>query len=199
MASEKALNQKKEEVKKLAEKMKEAKLILLADYRGINVVDDTELRKELRNANATCNVIKNNITRRALKECGVEGLDEALVGPTAVIMSNEDYLSASKTIYNFTKTHDFYKIKGGVVDGKVMTADEIITLAKLPSREDLLSMLAGALLANISKVAVALNEVRKQKEEAGEKVTVSVAAEEKTEAVPAAEAEAETTETTTAE
>ena len=200
MASEKALNQKKEEVKELAGKMKEAKLILLTDYRGINVVDDTQLRKELRNVNATCNVIKNNITRRALKEIGIEGLVEELEGPTAVIMSNEDYLGASKTIYNFTKTHDFYKIKGGVVDGKVMTADEIITLAKLPSREDLLSMLAGALLANISKVAVALNEVRKQKEEAGEKVTVSVAAEEKTEAVPAAEAEAETTtETTTAE
>ena len=199
MASEKALNQKKAEVKELAEKMKEAKLILLTDYRGIGVIDDTELRRDLRNVNATCTVIKNNITRRALKECGIEGLDEELVGPTAVIMSNEDYLGASKTIYNFTKTHDFYKIKGGVVDGKVMTADEIITLAKLPSREDLLSMLAGALLANISKVAVALNEVRKQKEEAGEKVTVSVPAEEaKEEAAGAAEAET-TTETTTAE
>ena len=199
MASEKALNQKKAEVKELAEKMKEAKLILLTDYRGIGVIDDTELRRDLRNVNATCNVIKNNITRRALKECGIEGLDEELVGPTAVIMSNEDYLGASKTIYNFTKTHDFYKIKGGVVDGKVMTADEIITLAKLPSREDLLSMLAGALLANISKVAVALNEVRKQKEEAGEKVTVSVPSEEvKEETAPTVEAET-TTETPAAE
>ena len=198
MASEKALNQKKAEVKELAEKMKEAKLILLTDYRGIGVVDDTDLRRDLRNVNATCSVIKNNITRRALKECGIEGLDEELVGPTAVIMSNEDYLGASKTIYNFTKTHDFYKIKGGVVDGKVMTADEIITLAKLPSREDLLSMLAGALLANISKVAVALNEVRKQKEEAGEKVTVSVPAEEvKEEATPVAEAETPAEETAT--
>ena len=203
MASEKALNQKKAEVKELAEKMKEAKLILLTDYRGIGVIDDTELRRDLRNVNATCTVIKNNITRRALKECGIEGLDEELVGPTAVIMSNEDYLGASKTIYNFTKTHDFYKIKGGVVDGKVMTADEIITLAKLPSREDLLSMLAGALLANISKVAVALNEVRKQKEEAGEKVTVSVPAQDvKEEATPVAEAETTAEETeaeTTAE
>ena len=198
MASEKALNQKKEEVKNLAEKMKEAKLILLTDYRGINVVDDTELRKNLRESNATCTVIKNNITRRALKEIGIEGLDEQLEGPTAVIMSNEDYLAASKIIYNFTKGHDFYKIKGGVVDGKVMTADEIITLAKLPSREDLLSMLAGALLANISKVAVALNEVRKQKEEAGEKVTVSVPAEEvKEEATPVAEAETPAEETAT--
>ena len=200
MASEKALNQKKAEVKELAEKMKEAKLILLTDYRGIGVVDDTDLRRDLRNVNATCSVIKNNITRRALKECGIEGLDEELVGRTAVIMSNEDYLGESKTSYNLTKTHDFYKIKGGVVDGKVMTADEIITLAKLPSREDLLSMLAGALLANISKVAVALNEVRKQKEEAGEKVSVSVPAEEaKEEAAPAAEAEVETTETPGAE
>lgn len=178
MASEKILNRKKEEVKELAEKMKKSKLILLTDYRGINVTDDTALRKDLRNANATCSVIKNNITRRALEECGVTGLEDKLVGPTAVIMSEEDYLEASKVIYKFSKDNEFYKIKGGVINGKVMTAEEIITLAKLPSREDLLSMLAGALLANISKVAVALNEVKKQKEEAGEKVAVNVAAEE---------------------
>jgi len=178
MANEKILNQKKEEVTKLAEKIKNAKLVLLTDYRGINVTDDTQLRRDLRGANATCNVIKNNITRRALKEAGIEGLEENLVGPTAVIMSDEDYLEASKIIYKFGKDNEFYKIKGGVIEGKVMTAEEIITLAKLPSREALLSMLAGALLANISKVAVALNEVKKQKEEAGEKVTVAVAAEE---------------------
>ena len=193
MASEKILNQKKEEVKDLAAKMKEAKLILLTDYRGINVTDDTTLRKDLRNANATCTVIKNNITRRALQESGIEGLEDKLVGPTAVIMSSEDYLEPSKVIYKFSKENDFYQIKGGVIDGKVMTAEEIITLAKLPSRETLLSMLAGALLSNISKVAVALNEVKKQKEEAGEKVAVSVAAEEpaKAEETPAEEAKAE--------
>jgi large subunit ribosomal protein L10 len=177
MASEAILNQKKAEVKELAEKMKNAKLILLTEYRGINVTDDTQLRKDLRNANATCNVIKNNITKRALAECGIEGLEDKLVGPTAVIMSQEDYLEPSKTIYKFSKDNEFYKIKGGVIDGKVMTAEEIVTLAKLPSRETLLSMLAGALLSNISKVAVALNEVKKQKEEAGEKVEVAVAAE----------------------
>ena len=170
MASEKALNQKKAEVKELAEKMKEAKLILLTDYRGIGVVDDTELRRDLRNVNATCNVIKNNITRRALKECGIEGLDDELVGPTAVIMSNEDYLEPAKAIYKFSKDNDYYKIKGGVIEGKVMTAEEIITLAKLPSRETLLSMLAGALLGNISKVAVALDQVRIKKEAGAETV-----------------------------
>ena len=166
MASEKILNQKKEEVSALAAKMKEAKLVLLTDYRGINVEDVTNLRTELRNAKAEYKVIKNNITRRALAECGIEGLEEQLTGPTAVIMSNEDYLEPAKAIYKFSKDNDFYKIKGGVIEGKVMTAEEIITLAKLPSRETLLSMLAGALLGNISKLAVALDQVKVQKEAA---------------------------------
>ena len=195
MASEKILNQKKEEVKKLAEEMKESKLILLTDYRGINVADDTVLRKDLRNANAKYTIIKNNITRRALAECGIEGLEEKLEGPTAVVMSKEDYLEPSKIIYKYSKDNEFYKIKGGVIDGKVMTTEEIITLAKLPSRETLLSMLAGALLGNISKIAVALNEVKKQNEEAGEKVTVSVPAEETTATVQEEAKVEESTET----
>ena len=164
MASEKSLNLKKEQVSNLAEKMKKAKLILLADYRGINVSDVTGLRNELRNINAEYKVIKNNITRRALEECKLEGLDSELEGPTAVIMTEEDYLEPAKVIYNFTKGNDYYKIKGGFIDGKLMTAEEIITLAKLPSKQDLLSMLAGGLLANISKFAVALEQVRLQKE-----------------------------------
>ena len=165
MASEKILNQKKAEVTELANKIKESKLVLLADYRGINVEDVTNLRTELRNTNAEYKVIKNNITRRALAEAGIEGLEDQLVGPTAVIMSNEDYLAPTKAIYKFSKDNDFYKIKGGVIEGKVMTAEEIITLAKLPSRETLLSMLAGALLGNISKLAVALDQVKVQKEQ----------------------------------
>ena len=166
MASEKILNQKKEEVTKLANKFKEAKLVLLTDYRGINVEDVTSLRADLRKSKTEYCVIKNNITKRALAEAGIEGLEDKLVGPTAVIMSSEDYLEPSKTIYEFTKNNEYYKIKGGVIDGKVMTAEEIITLAKLPSKETLLSMLAGALLGNISKLAVALGEVQKQKENA---------------------------------
>ena len=166
MASEKIINQKKEEVANLAAKMKEAKIILLTDYRGINVADVTELRSELRKSDSEYKVIKNNIIRRALAENGIEGLDDLLEGPTAVIMNNEDYLEAATAIYNYSKDNDIYKIKGGVIEGKVMTAEEIITLAKLPSRETLLSMLAGALLGNISKLAVALGEVQKQKENA---------------------------------
>ena len=166
MASEKIINQKKEEVASLAAKMKDAKIILLADYRGINVADVTGLRAELRKSNSEYRVIKNNITRRALAEVGIEGLDNLLEGPTAVVMNNDDYLETAKAIYNYSKANDFYKIKGGVIEGKVMTAEEIITLAKLPSRETLLSMLAGALLGNISQLAVALDQVKAQKENA---------------------------------
>ena len=166
MASEKILNQKKEEVTKLANKIKEAKLVLLTDYRGITVTDVTKLRADLRNANAEYKVIKNNIIKRALDANGESALDEALEGPVALVIGNEDYLEPSKVIYNFTKDHDFYKIKGGVIEGKVMTAEEIITLAKLPSRQELLAKLAGALLGNITKLAVALDQVKAQKENA---------------------------------
>ena len=79
-------------------KMKEAKIILLTDYRGINEADVTELRSELRKSDSEYKVIKNNIIRRALAENGIEGLDDLLEGPTAVIMNNEDYLEAAKAI-----------------------------------------------------------------------------------------------------
>ena len=166
MASEKIIKQKEAEVEALAEKIQNSKLVLLADYRGINVEDVTKLRATLRKSNSEYKVIKNNITLRALKKCGIEGLDEQLEGPTAVILDSDDYLEPAKAIYNFAKDNDFYKIKGGIIEGKVMTAEEIITLAKLPSRETLLGMLAGALLGNISKLAVAVEQVRLQKEEA---------------------------------
>ena len=166
MASENILKQKQEEVSKLAEKLKEAKVILLTDYRGINVEDVTKLRAELRGVNTEYKVIKNNIIKRALDANGENGLDDLLEGPTALIIGTEDYLEPSKIIYNFSKNNDFYKIKGGIIDGKVMTAEEIITLAKLPSRQELMAKLAGALLGNITKLAVALDAVKAQKENA---------------------------------
>ncbi len=166
MASEVILKQKEEEVKKLAERMEKASLILFTDYRGINVTDVTELRKNLRNANGCYSVIKNNISRRALEERKIEGLDEVLTGPTAVITVEGSYLDALKAVYNYAKENDFYKIKAGVLDGKVVSAEELITLAKLPSREVLIAQLAGCLLGNISKLAVALDQVAKQKETA---------------------------------
>lgn len=164
MANKKIINKKEEEVNSLAEKMQGAKLILLAEYRGINVEDVTNLRATLRKSNSEYKITKNNITRRALEKCGIEGLN--VEGPIAVIIGHDDYLEPAKAIYEYTKDHDFYKITGGVVEGKVMTTEEIITLAKLPSRETLIAMLAGGLLGTISKLAVALDQVKMQKENA---------------------------------
>lgn len=166
MASDVVLKQKEEEVKSLAEKMNNSKIILLTDYRGINVSDVTKLRANLRDTKAEYKVIKNNIIKRALDSNGESGLDDLLEGPTALVMSEGDYLEPLKAIYAYAKENEFYKIKGGIIEGKVMTTEELITLAKLPSRQELLGMLAGALLGNISKVAVALDQVRMQKENA---------------------------------
>ena len=164
MANEKNIKMKEEQVSKLAEEMKESQLVLLTDYRGITVAQDTELRNELRKVNAEYRIIKNNIVRRALDKNGESQLDDLLEGPTAVVLSKEDYLDPAKAIYKFTKDNEFYKIKGGIVEGKVMTAEEIITLAKLPSRQELLAKLAGALLGNITKLAVAVDQVKAKKE-----------------------------------
>ena len=164
MANEKIIKRKEAEVNELAVKMKDASLVLLVDYRGLNVAEVTELRKSIREIGAEYSVIKNNITRRALKECGIDTLDEALEGPTAVIIAKEEYLPALKAIYKFAKANDYYKIKAGVLDGKVSSVEELSTLAQLPSREELIAKLAGCLLANVSKLAATLDAVRVQKE-----------------------------------
>ena len=166
MASETILNKKIKEVDELAEKISKAKVVLLTDYRGINVEDVTGIRAKLRGVKTEYKVIKNNITRRALAKSGYEGLDNLLEGPTAVVLGYDDYLEASKIIYEYAKENDNYKIKGGIIDGKIVSAEEIITLAKLPSRETLIAQLAGALLGNVTKLAVALDQVRAQRENA---------------------------------
>jgi len=166
MASKTILKQKEEEVKNLAKKLKGAKLVLLTDYRGITVEDVTSLRNTLRETNSEYKVIKNNIVKRALDANGENELDSVLEGPTAVVIAEDDYLAPLKAIYNFSKDNDYYKIKGGIVEGKVLSVDELITLAKLPSRQELLGMLAGGLLSTISKLAVGLDQVRLQKEQA---------------------------------
>ena len=164
MANKEIIKQKEEEVKALAAKMKDAKLVLLTNYRGINVADDTTLRKSIREIGAEYCVIKNNITRRALEACGIDSLDDVLEGPTAVIIATEEYLPALKAIYKYAKDNEFYQIKGGVLEGKVSSVEELTTLAQLPSREELIAKLAGCLLANVSKLAATLDAVKVKKE-----------------------------------
>lgn len=166
MPSNETLQKKQQEVVEIAEKIKNAKAIIIVEYRGVNAGQITQIRADLRKSNAEYRITKNNITKRAFNENNISELDQYLTGPVAVVYGNEDYLEPAKVIYEFAKDHDFYKIKAGIIDGKIVSAEEIITLAKLPSREVLIAQLAGSLLANISKLAVAVDQVRLQKEEA---------------------------------
>ena len=168
MASKAAIAAKEQSVKELAERIKASKLVLLVEFIGTNVADDTVLRKDLREAGALKTVKKNNIIKRALNANGEAGLDEILVGTSAIITSEEDYLAPLKIVYKFSKTHENYKIKGGMIDGKVVSAEDLLVLAQLPSKEELLSKLAGSLLGIITKLAVAVDQVRIKKEEEAE-------------------------------
>ena len=107
MANENIIKQKEEEVKKLAEKLKDAKLVLLTDYRGITVDDVTKLRNTVRDTKSEYKVIKNNIIRRALDANGEKELDSVLEGPTAVVIAQEDYVEPLKAIYKFSKDNEY--------------------------------------------------------------------------------------------
>lgn len=165
MPSQKVLDAKKAKVEELAEKFKKAKMIILTEYRGISVSDDTKLRANLRNAQNEYVVVKNSTISYALKEAKIEGFEGELEGPTAVVIGYDDYIAPAKTINDYAKNNDFYKIKLGVMDGKVIDIAEVKKLANLPSKDTLYAMLASALLGNIRNLAVVLNQVKEKQEE----------------------------------
>ncbi|MEG2310768.1 MAG: 50S ribosomal protein L10 [Clostridia bacterium] len=164
MPSEKILNQKKELVDILAEKFKKAKMVVLTEYRGISVLDDTILRSKVRSENNEYMVTKNSIILHAAKQAGIDGLDGKLEGPTAVVISYDDYIAPARAINDYSKGHDFYKVKMGIMDNVVIDDKKVIKLATLPSKDTLYSMVASALIGNIRNFAVVVDQVRKQKE-----------------------------------
>lgn len=148
--------QKVDQVSELVTMINESKSMIVADYLGLTVDQMTQLRRKLYDANCDIQVIKNNITRRAIQEVGYQDLDSALTGPNAVAFSKDDAISAAKILYDFSKTADALELKAGVIDGKVVMLDELIQYAQLPSRETLLTQLAAGLLGTIRNLAVAL-------------------------------------------
>lgn len=160
-----AIEKKKQVVEEIATKLKESQSTVIVDYRGLNVAEVTELRKQLREAGVDFKVYKNTLTRRATEQVGLTELDEALVGPTAIAFSNEDVIAPAKILANFAKEHDALEIKAGVIEGKVATLDEVKAIAELPSREGLISMLLSVMQAPIRNFALAAKAVADQKEE----------------------------------
>ncbi|MDR3288252.1 MAG: 50S ribosomal protein L10 [Peptococcaceae bacterium] len=148
--------------------------VVLADYRGLTVAEDTDLRTKLREAGVKYQVLKNTMVKRAADEAGLEGLTTYLEGPTAVAFG-EDPVAPAKILSEFIKVNKKISIKAGIIEGKVIDADSVKALSDLPSREILLSMvlrgmqapltgMANVLQGPIRKLGYALEEVRKLKE-----------------------------------
>ncbi|AFV90370.1 50S ribosomal protein L10 [Acidipropionibacterium acidipropionici ATCC 4875] len=136
----------------LKEKFSAADATVLTDYRGLSVAAMQTLRRSL-GEGSTYAVAKNTLTRIAANEAGIEGLDDKLVGPTALTFINGDVATAAKGLRDFAKDNPLLVIKGGYMDGRVLSADEVKKLADLESREVLLAKLSGGLKANLTKAA----------------------------------------------
>ncbi|MBL4865274.1 MAG: 50S ribosomal protein L10 [Pseudomonadales bacterium] len=153
------LEDKKAIVAEVNEAVSSALSAVIADYRGLSVSDMTELRKKARADGVYLRVVRNTLARRAVEGTEFECLKDTLVGPTIIALSIEDPGSAARLIKDFAKEHDKLEVKALAVGGVAYGAHEIDRLAKLPTREQALGMLASVLQAPVTKLAQTLNEV----------------------------------------
>ncbi len=172
---EKILQEKKQIVNEIKEKVDKSQGIVLVDYRGLNVEELTELRRNYREAGVDYKVYKNTMMRFAFKDAGFEEFNQHLTGPNAVAFGFDDPVQAAKVTEEFAKNHDKLEIKAGIVDGKIISIEEIKDLAALPSKEVLIAQTLGGLNAPIAGFAnvlqgtirnlvYALNAVREKQE-----------------------------------
>lgn len=164
MANAKVLEGKQLQAEGITAKLKESSTTVVVDYRGLNVKQVTELRKQLRQAGVEFEVLKNSVVRRATAAAELTELDEYLTGPTAIAFSKEDLVAPAKILNDFAKKNDKLELKGGVVEGKVVGFDQIKALADLPSRDGLLSMLLSVLQAPVRNFALAVKAVAEKQE-----------------------------------
>lgn len=141
--------EKKEKVRELAEKMSHCSSLVLTDYRGLNVAEMTELRRQLREEGVEFKVVKNTLLRRAARDSDLSELEPYLVGPTAVAFGDEDPVSPAKVLVRFSKGNEELEIKCGLLDGEMLGVEDVRQLGQLPSREELLGQTAGVLVAPV--------------------------------------------------
>jgi len=162
MANSKIIEQKATVVSEIKEKFENAKSVVLFDYRGLTVSEVTELRKALRDSDSDYKVYKNTLAKRAVNEKGLE-LDSYLEGPTAISFSNDE-LAPVKILSEFAKSHEALQLKAGIVEGKVVDSSELGKYAAIPSREGLLTMLAGGMIGVVRDLSICLDLYSKDKE-----------------------------------
>lgn len=169
------LEKKQQVVKEIEQKLSEAKLVVFTDYRGLSVKEMTDLRNQLRAPGVEFKVLKNTMTEFALQNLGYDELIEHIVGPNAVLFSNEDPVAPAKAIFDFIKKYKKLEVKVGLVEGKMIGAEQVKALADLPPREVLVAQVLGTmqapitsfvtvLNANITGLVRALDQIREQQE-----------------------------------
>lgn len=152
----------------IAEDIKDAQSVVLVDYRGLTVAQDTELRKQLREAGVVYKVCKNTMMKRAFEGTECEGLCEHLEGPSAIAISKDDATAPARILCNFAKTADKLELKGGVVEGSVYDAAGLTEVSKIPSREVLLSRLLGSMQSPIANFARVIKQIAEKDGETAE-------------------------------
>ena len=164
MPNAKVLESKKAVVEALSSKMKEATSVVFVDYKGITVAQDTALRKQFRDAGVDYAVVKNTLTRFAAKENGYD-FDEVLNGTTAMASTTGDPIAPARIVCEFAKKNKLaMSIKGGLVEGSVLSAEQLSGFGELPSKDALVAQVLGTFLAPISSLAFVLDQIREQKE-----------------------------------
>lgn len=153
------LEKKQQQVAELKEKIAASVTGVIVDYKGITVADDTALRKELRENGVEYFVVKNTILSRAVDGTELDEIKSVLEGTTAIALSKEDYTAAARILCKFADGHDNFKIKSGMLEGKVVGVETITELAKLPSRDILLATVLSAFQAPIAAFARAVQAI----------------------------------------
>ena len=165
MPSEKVLESKKAIVADLVERLKTAQAGVIADYRGLTVAQDTELRAKLREAGVEYFVVKNTLLKRAAEKAGIVGLDEHLEGTTAIALHEEDIIAGPKILFKqVEKSKGAFAVKVGFIGKDAITASEVEEYAKLPSKETLVSKLLFMLQSPMQRLAIAASEIAKKQE-----------------------------------
>lgn len=179
-------------VQAIAEEIKDAQSVVLVDYRGLTVAQDTELRKQLREAGIIYKVYKNTMMKRAFEGTECEALESCLEGPSAIAISKDDATAPARILCKFAKDAPALELKGGVVEGTAYDVAGLTELSKIPSREELLSKLLGSLQSPIANFARVIKQIAEQ---GGEAAPAEEAAEAPAESAETAEAPAEAAET----
>jgi len=162
MSREQIISVKQEEVNELVGKLKDAKSVVVAEYRGLTVRKTEELRRLLRKEGCELVVAKNNITRRAAQICGFGAIGKDLDGPNGVVIARKDSVSAAKILHEFARKNVKLVIKSGVVDGDYYNPAEVKQIAAMPPKPVLLAMLASQLYAPLQQLAAGLDLIANQ-------------------------------------